>query len=125
MANPFRRENPREDDLTGQEEAIEERDDVTGEEAHRIGEFDDLLDRLKRIEGMVSDILTAVEGIPDAIKSAMDDGVAGLVEGGAVVSLTDDEGDAAIIEPKVNLDFIDEGTLPMVADLDLDLKGVN
>lgn len=37
-------------DLTPEEQEIEDETDTSGEEAHRISEFDDLRDRLERIE---------------------------------------------------------------------------
>ena len=40
-----------EDELTQREEETVERDDVTGEEAHRVGEFRELRDKLDSVLG--------------------------------------------------------------------------
>lgn len=44
------------DNLTPEETEIEQTTGVDGEEAHRVGEFDDLRDRLERIESVVNAI---------------------------------------------------------------------
>ena len=45
-----------EGELTPDEQMIEDETGTSGEEAHRIGEFDDLRGRLERIEGMLGTI---------------------------------------------------------------------
>lgn len=85
----------------------EETDNVDGEEAHRIGEFDDLRDRLERIESVVTtiaDILGEMRTTADAID----------IDNGATVADVDGDGDADIIEDDVTV-------IPDYDDLDLDL----
>ena len=91
-----------EDDLTPEEQVIE---DETGEEAHRIGEFDDLRDRLERIENMLGGITSTLEAMR-ATASAID------IDNGADV--VDSDGEA---------DVIDDGEIEILdyEDMDLDL----
>ena len=51
------------DDLTPDEQEIEDETDTSGEEAHRIGEFDDLRDRLERIETVLGNITSTLEAM--------------------------------------------------------------
>ena len=51
------------DNLTTDEQEIEDETDTSGEEAHRIGEFDDLRDRLERIENALGAITEALEAM--------------------------------------------------------------
>lgn len=95
------------ENLTPEEVEIERTDDVDGEEAHRIGEFDDLRDRLQRIESVVNaiaDILGEMRTTADAID----------IDNGATVIDADGDGDADIIEDDV-------AVIPDYDDLDLDL----
>lgn len=95
------------ENLTPEEVEIERTDDVDGEEAHRIGEFDDLRDRLERIESVVNaiaDILGEMRATADAID----------IDNGATVVDADGDGDADIIEDDVTV-------IPDYDDLDLDL----
>lgn len=94
------------ENLTPDEQAIEQTDDVDGEEAHRIGEFDDLRDRLERIEGMLSGITETLEGMRTTAE-AID------IDNGATVVDVDGDGDADIIEDDVD-------AIPDFEDLDLD-----
>lgn len=55
------------DDLTEGEERVEEDTDVSGEVAHRVGEFRDLRDRLERVEDGQNRILEAVERVARAL----------------------------------------------------------
>lgn len=97
------------ENLTPEESEIEQTDNVDGEEAHRIGEFDDLRDRLERIESVVNaiaDILGEMRTTADAID----------IDNGATVADVDGDGDgdADIIEDDVTV-------IPDYDDLDLDL----
>ena len=51
------------DDLTPDEREIEDETGTSGEEAHRIGEFDDLRDRLERIENTLGTITETLEAM--------------------------------------------------------------
>ena len=95
------------DNLTTDEQEIEQTAGVDGEEAHRIGEFDDLRDRMERMEGMLQDItdmLTAMRTTSDAID----------IDNGASVRDVDGDGDSDIVEDDVVV-------IPDYDDLDLDL----
>lgn len=95
------------DNLTTDEQEIEQTAGVDGEEAHRIGEFDDLRDRMERMEGMlqgITDMLNAMRTTADAID----------IDNGASVRDVDGDGDADIIEDDVVV-------IPDYDELDLDL----
>ena len=51
------------DNLTPDEQEIEDETGTSGEEAHRIGEFDDLRDRLERIENTLGTITETLEAM--------------------------------------------------------------
>lgn len=74
------------DDETTEERDTTERDDLTPDEAHRVGEFDDLRDMLTR----VLDKLDAMNERVDGIYDKFTDSVAQMVENGATVKETDD-----------------------------------
>lgn len=95
------------DALTPDETEIEQTAGVDGEEAHRVGEFDDLRDRLERIESVVNEIA----GVLDAMRATAD---AIDIDNGATVIDADGDGDADIIEDDVTV-------IPDYDDLDLDL----
>lgn len=95
------------EDLTPEESEIEQTAGVDGEEAHRVGEFDDLRDRLERIESVVN----AIAGVLDEMRATAD---AIDIDNGAIVADVDGDGDADIIEDDV-------AVIPDYDDLDLDL----
>lgn len=95
-----------EDDLTPEEQVIEDETGTSGEEAHRIGEFDDLRDRLERIENALGNITSTLEAMR-ATAAAID------IDNGADVVDADGDGDADIIA--------DEIEIPDYEDMDLDL----
>lgn len=95
------------DDLTPEETEIEQTAGVDGEEAHRVGEFDDLREGLERIEGVVN----AIAGVLDEMRASAD---AIDIDNGATVIDADDDGDADIIDDDVTV-------IPDYDDLDLDL----
>lgn len=80
---------------------------VDGEEAHRAGEFDEMRDRLERIESVVN----AIAGVLDEMRATAD---AIDIDNGATVIDADGDGDADIIEDDVT-------AIPDYDDLDLDL----
>lgn len=94
------------DDVTPDEQAIEATADVSGEEAHRVGEFDDLRDRLEQIAGKLDVIAAALEEIRTTAK-AVD------IDNGADV--TDEDIDEDIAEDA------DVVVIPDYEDLDLDI----
>lgn len=95
-----------EDELTPGEQMIEDETDTSGEEAHRIGEFDDLRGRLERIEGMLGTITETLDSMR-ATAAAID------IDNGADVMDGDGDGDADVIA--------DEIEIPDYEDMDLDL----
>lgn len=96
------------DDLTPDEQVIEDETDTSGEEAHRIGEFDDLRDRLERIESALGNITSTLEAMRTTA-AAID------IDNGADVADVDGDGDADVVTD----DEID--IIPDYDDMDLDL----
>lgn len=94
-----------EDELTPEEQEIEDETGASGEEAHRIGEFDDLRDRLERIENALGAITETLEAMRTTA-AAID------IDNGADVM--DGDGDADVIAD-------DEIEIPDYEDMDLDL----
>lgn len=101
-------EKPETDDLTPEEREIEEETGTDGEEAHRIGEFDDLRDRLERIESALGNITSMLEAMRTTA-AAID------IDNGADVADIDGDGDADVIAED---DVIE---IPDYDDMDLDL----
>lgn len=96
-----------EGELTPDEQEIEDETGTSGEEAHRIGEFDDLRDRLERIEAMLGTITETLDSMR-ATAAAID------IDNGADVMDGDGDGDADVIAD-------DEIEIPDYEDMDLDL----
>lgn len=96
-----------EDELTADGQAVEDETGTSGEEAHRIGEFDDLRDRLERIENALGDITSTLEAMRTTA-AAID------IDNGADVVDADGDGDADVIAD-------DEIEIPDYEDMDLDL----
>lgn len=93
------------DDETPEERDAAERDDLTENEAHRAGEFDDLRDMLRDVLDKVSAISERIDGIYDNFT----DSVAQMVENGATVKENDDDAAEAIAQAAAedleNLDY--------------------
>lgn len=94
------------------DETLDERDDAadtgaTPDEAHRLGEFDDLRDRLANLGSVADKILEGLE----AVRSSM----AAFVEGGATIR---EDGDGEVDEVTESDD--DELEVP-IEELDFDL----
>lgn len=96
-----------EGELTPDEQMIEDETGTSGEEAHRIGEFDDLRDRLERIENALGNITSTLESMR-ATAAAID------IDNGADVMADVVDGDADVIAD-------DEIEIPDYEDMDLDL----
>lgn len=94
-----------EDDPTPGEREIGDGTDTSGEEAHRIGEFDDLREGLERIEDALGDIASMLEAMRTTA-AAID------IDNGADVVDVDGDGDA---------DDDGEIEIPDYDDMDLDL----
>lgn len=97
------------DDLTQDEREIEDETGTSGEEAHRIGEFDDLCDRLERIENTLDNITETLEAMRTTA-AAID------IDNGADVADVDGDGDADVVTDDGEADII-----PDYDDMDLDL----
>lgn len=92
------------DDETTEERDDAERDDLTPDEAHRTGEFDDLRDMLARVLDKVDAMNERIDGIYDNFT----DSVAQMVENGATVKESDDVAEAiaeAAADDLENLDY--------------------
>lgn len=92
------------DDETTEERDAAERDDLTPDEAHRTGEFDDLRDMLARVLDKIDAMNERIDGIYDNFT----DSVAQMVENGATVKESDDVAEAiaeAAAEDLENLDY--------------------
>lgn len=93
------------DDETTEERDSVERDDLTPDEAHRVGEFDDLRDMLVSVLDKLDVMNKRIDGIYDNFT----DSVAQMVENGATVKETDDDVAEAIVEAAAedleNLDY--------------------
>lgn len=91
------------DDETTEERDTAERDDLTPDEAHRAGEFDDLRDMLTSITDKLNDALERIGAIDKRIDGIYDkfaDSVSQMVENGATVS--EDDAAEAIAEAAAN-----------------------
>lgn len=95
-----------EDELTPDEQMAEDETGTSGEEAHRIGEFEDLRGRLERIEGMLGDITETLDSMR-ATAAAID------IDNGADVMDGEGDGGADVIA--------DDIEIPDYEDMDLDL----
>lgn len=93
------------DNLTPDEQKIENDTDTSGEEAHRIGEFDDLRDRLERIESVLGNVVSMIEAMRTTA-AAID-----IDNGGEVA---DDDADVVTDDGEVDI-------IPDYDDMDLDL----
>lgn len=93
------------DDETTEERDTAERDDLTPDEAHRVGEFDDLRDMLRSVLDKIDAMSKRIDGIYDNFT----DSVAQMVENGATVAETGDDVAEAIAEAAAddleNLDY--------------------
>lgn len=97
-----------EGELTPDGQMIEDGTGTSGEGAHRIGEFDDLRDRLERIEGMLGTITETLDSMR-ATAAAID------IDNGADVVDVDGDGDADVIADDGEIE------IPDYEDMDLDL----
>ena len=76
------------DDETTEERGTAERDDLTPDEAHRVGEFDDLRGMLTSITDKLNDVIERIGAIDERIDGIYDkfaDSVSQMVENGATV----------------------------------------
>lgn len=100
------------DDETSEERDTAERDDLTPDEAHRVGEFDDLRDMLRDVLDKVNALSDRTDAISERIDGIYDnftDSVAQMIENGAIVKENDDDVAEAIVQAAAedleNLDY--------------------
>lgn len=100
------------DDETSEERDTAERDGLTPDESHRVGEFDDLRDMLRDVldkVGVIGDRMDAISERIDGIYDNFTDSVAQMVENGATVKENDDDVAEAIAQAAAedleNLDY--------------------
>lgn len=100
------------DDETTEERDTAERDDLTENEAHRVGEFDDLRDMLRDVlvkVGALSERMDTISERIDGIYDNFADSVAQMVENGATVKENDDDAADVIAQAAAedleNLDY--------------------
>lgn len=93
------------DDETTEERDTAEHDDLTPDEAHRVGEFDDLRDMLARVLDKLDAMNERIDGIYDNFTNS----VAQMVENGATIKENDDDAAEAIAQAAAedleNLDY--------------------
>lgn len=93
------------DEETTEEKDVADRDGLTENEAHRVGEFDDIRDMLVKALDKLDAMNSRIDGIYDNFA----DSVAQMVENGATVKETDDDAAEAIAQAAAadleNLDY--------------------
>lgn len=102
-------------EMTPDEQVIEGGTGTSGEEAHRIGEFDDLRDRLERIESALGDITSTLGDITSTLEAMRTTAAAIDIDNGADVVDVDGDGDADVIADDGEIE------IPDYEDMDLDL----
>lgn len=91
------------DDENIEERDIAERDDLPPDEAHRVGEFDDLRDMLTSMTDKLNAVIERIGAIDERIDGIYDkfaDSVSQMVENGAIVR--EDDAAEAIAEAAAN-----------------------
>ena len=100
------------EDETRLDETVDERvdaadTDATPDEAHRLGEFDDLRDRLSSLAEVSQKILDGLEAVRSSMAAFVEGGATIREDGdGTVETVTEEDDDAADLEvPIEELDF--------------------
>lgn len=102
--------DPTREDETTQEETIQEDTGATPEEAHRVGEFDDVVRRIEGLTEMISALTQTVNGISERMGTYQ----SVSVDNGADVSDMDGDGADSYMAEAVEI--------PDVSDMDFSLK---
>ena len=94
-------------DETTDERVDADRDDLTSERAHELGEFDDLRDRLSSLAEVSQKILEGLEAVRSSMAAFVEGGATIREDGdGAVETVTEEDDDNAELElPIEELDF--------------------
>lgn len=106
--------DPTREDETTQEEAIQEDTGATPAEAHRVGEFDDVVRRIEGLTEMISALTQTVNGISERMGTYQ----AVSVDNGADVSDMDGDGDI----DGADAYMAEAVEIPDVSDMDFSLK---
>ena len=99
------------EDETKLDETRDERVDAdttgaTPDEAHRLGEFDDLRDRLSSLASVADKILEGLEAVRSSMAAFVEGGATIREDGdGAVETVTEEDEDAELEIPIEDLDF--------------------
>lgn len=100
------------DEKPTEERDTAERDDLTPDETHRVGESDDLRDMLRDVLDKVNAIGDRMDAISERIDGIYDnftDSVAQMIENGATIKENDDDAAEAIAQAAAedleNLDY--------------------
>lgn len=93
-------------DETRDERDIEHDDDTTADEAHRVGEFDDLRDRLSSLAEVSQKILEGLEAVRSSMSAFVEGGATIREDGdGSVETVTEEDDDTELEVPIEELDF--------------------
>ena len=93
-------------DETRDERDIEHDDNTTPDEAHRVGEFDDLRDRLSSLASVADKILDGLEAVRSSMAAFVEGGATIREDGDSTVETVTEEDDEAELEvPIEELDF--------------------
>ena len=99
------------EDETTVDETLDERDiaddtDASPDETHRVGEFDDLRDRLASLAEVSQKILDGLEAVRSSMAAFVEGGATIREDGdGAVDEVTEEDDDAELEVPIEELDF--------------------
>ena len=99
------------EDETELDETRDERDiaddtDASPDEAHRVGEFDDLRDRLSSLASVADKILDGLEAVRSSMAAFVEGGATIREDGDSTVETVTEEDDEAELEvPIEELDF--------------------
>ena len=93
-------------DETRDERSIEHSDDTTPDETHRVGEFDDLRDRLSSLAEVSQKILEGLEAVRSSMAAFVEGGATIREDGdGSVETVTEESDDDELDVPIEELDF--------------------
>ena len=94
-------------DETTDERVDADRDDLTSERAHELGEFDDLRDRIASLAEVSNKILEGLEAVRSSMAAFVEGGATIREDGdGSVETVTEEDDDTAELElPIEELDF--------------------
>ena len=94
-------------DETRDERDLADRDDLTSERSHELGEFDDLRDRLASLAEVSNKILEGLEAVRSSMAAFVEGGATIREDGdGSVETVTEEDDDTAELElPIEELDF--------------------